>query len=49
MKAFIESTLPLLEPFSEQRDTRTVHPLRQTPPDAVMLSVAGFLEMSVFD
>jgi len=49
MKAFIERTLPVLEPFFEQRDNRTVHPLRQTPPDAVVLSVAGFLEMSVFD
>ena len=49
MKAFIERTLPVLEPFFEQRDNRTVHPLRQTPPDGVVLSVAGFLEMSVFD
>ena len=49
MKAFIERTLPILEPFFEQRDNRTVHPLRQAPPDAVVLSVAGFLEMSVFD
>jgi len=49
MKAFIERTLPVLEPFFEQRDNRTVHPLRQTPPDAVVLSVAGFLEMSVFN
>jgi len=49
MKAFIERTLPVLEPFFEQHDNRTVHPQRQTPPDAVVLSVAGFLEMSVFD
>jgi len=49
MKAFFERTLPVLEPFFEQRDNRTMHPLRQTPPDAVVLSVAGFLEMSVFD
>jgi multimeric flavodoxin WrbA len=49
MKAFIERTLPILEPFFEQRDNRTVHPLRQRPPDAVVLSVAGFIEMSVFD
>jgi multimeric flavodoxin WrbA len=49
MKAFIERTLPVLEPFFEQRDNRTMHPLRQTPPDAVVLAVAGFLEMSVFD
>ncbi len=49
MKAFIERTLPVLEPFLEQHNNRTVHPLRHTPPDAVVLSVAGFLEMSVFD
>ena len=49
MKAFIERTLPVLEPFFEQQDNRTVHPLRQAPPDAVVLSVAGFIEMSVFD
>ncbi len=49
MKAFFERTLPVLEPFFEQRDGRTVHPIRQSPPDAVVLSVAGFIEMSVFD
>jgi hypothetical protein len=49
MKAFIERTLPVLEPFFEQHDNRTVHPWRQTPPDAVILSVAGFIEASVFD
>ena len=49
MKAFIERTLPILEPFLEQRHNRTVHPLRQAPRDAVVLSAAGFLEMSVFD
>lgn len=49
MKRFIERTLPLLEPFFERRDNRTVHPWRKTPPDAVVLSVAGFIEMSVFD
>jgi multimeric flavodoxin WrbA len=49
MKAFIERTLPMLEPFFEQNENRTVHPLRQKPPKAVVLSVAGFLEMSVFN
>ena len=49
MKAFIERTLPFLEPFFEQRGNRSAHPLRHTPPDAVVLSVAGFIEMSVFD
>ncbi len=49
MKNFIERTLPILEPFFEKRDDRTIHPIRQSPPDAVVLSVAGFIEMSVFD
>ncbi|MDJ0817982.1 MAG: NAD(P)H-dependent oxidoreductase [Desulfobacterales bacterium] len=49
MKAFVERTLPILEPFFEKFDNRTVHPLRQDPPAAVVLSVAGFIEMSVFD
>ncbi len=49
MKAFLERTLPVLEPFFEQRGSRTVHPLRHTPPDAVVLSVAGFIELEVFD
>ena len=49
MKAFIERTLPFLEPFFEQQDGRSMHPLRHTPPNAVVLSVAGFIEMSVFD
>lgn len=49
MKAFIERTLPTVEPFVEQFEDRSTHPLRQSPPDAVVLSVAGFPEMSVFD
>ena len=49
MKALIERTLPVLEPFFELSGNRTVHPLRQKPPAAVVLSVAGFIEMSVFD
>jgi len=50
MKAFIERTLPVLEPFFEKRgDDRTAHPYRQLPPKAVVLSVAGFPELSVFD
>jgi len=49
MKVFIERTLPVAEPFIEQRDNRSAHPWRQAPPDAVALSVAGFPEMSVFD
>jgi multimeric flavodoxin WrbA len=49
MKAFIERTLPVLQPFFVQKDEKTLHPLRQETPKAVFLSVAGFPEMAVFD
>jgi len=49
MKAFIERTLPALEPFFLSTDSRTYHPLRSQVPKVVMLSVAGFPENSVFD
>lgn len=49
MKAFIERTLPILQPFFLGQDGRTSHPLRQQHPKLVMLSVAGFPENSVFD
>ena len=50
IKAFIERTLPILEPFViKKEDGRSSHPLRHEPPDAVWLSVAGFPELSVFD
>src|SRR5208337_5587080 len=51
MKAFIERTLPVLEPFLIKResDGRTSHPWRQKPPASVLLSVAGFPEIKVFD
>jgi len=49
MKAFIERTLPVLQPFLEQHNGTTHHPLRQTLPKAVFLSVAGFPERGVFD
>ena len=49
MKAFIERTLPILQPFFNERDGRTSHPLRIEPPKAVFLSVAGFPERGVFD
>ena len=49
MKAFIERTLPVLQPFFEQHKGTTHHPLRQNPPKAVFLSVAGFPERRVFD
>jgi multimeric flavodoxin WrbA len=48
MKGFIERTLPVMEPFFVQHDGKTTHPLRQTPPQAVVLSVAGFPELTVF-
>lgn len=49
MKAFIERTIPVVQPFFELRSDRTSHPLRQSTPKAVVLSVAGFPEMCVFD
>jgi len=50
MKAFIERTLPILEPFLVQVDGKTTHPLRfQKFPKAVVLSVAGFPEAHVFE
>jgi FMN-dependent NADH-azoreductase len=50
MKAFIERTLPALQPFFDQRNGgETRHPWRQEPPKVVLLSVAGFPERSVFD
>jgi multimeric flavodoxin WrbA len=48
MKTFIERCLPICEPFLEKRGERWVHPLRQKPPGAVVLSVAGFPAMSAF-
>jgi multimeric flavodoxin WrbA/putative sterol carrier protein len=49
MKAFIERTLPILEPFFRQQNGRTYHPLRKKPPKVVVLSVAGFPDEAVFD
>jgi multimeric flavodoxin WrbA/putative sterol carrier protein len=49
MKAFIERTLPVLQPFFTQHEDRTHHPLRHRHPKLVFLSVAGFPEESVFD
>jgi multimeric flavodoxin WrbA/putative sterol carrier protein len=48
MKAFIERTLPMVEPFLNRLGDATTHPMRQKPPKAVVLSVAGFPEASVF-
>jgi putative NADPH-quinone reductase len=49
MKAFIERTLPVIEPFFELKGERTWHPLRHRHPAVAMLSVAGFPDDSVFD
>lgn len=48
MKAFIERTLPVVQPYFDRSGDATHHPLRQKPPKAVVLSVAGFPEASVF-
>jgi multimeric flavodoxin WrbA len=49
MKAFIERTLPSLQPFFLEHEGKTVHPLRHKHPKVAILSVAGFPEESVFD
>ena len=49
LKAFIERTLPVLQPFFEERNGVTHHPHRHNPPSVVMLSVAGFPDESVFN
>ncbi len=49
MKAFIERTLPVLEPFFEKDSGGTKHPLRRKHPAVAVLSVAGFPEDAVFD
>ncbi len=48
MKALIERTLPSLQPFITQVGGRFSHPLRHKLPKAVVLSVAGFTDPSVF-
>ena len=48
MKAFIERTLPFLEPYLEDHGGETAHPARYEPPKVVFLSVAGFPEISAF-
>lgn len=51
LKAFLERTLPALEPFMvKEEDGRFTHPLRYGKfPRSVVLSVAGFPHDSVFD
>lgn len=48
MKAFIERTLPMIEPFFVNYDGRIVHPPRYPFPKAVVLSVAGFHDEEIF-
>jgi len=48
MKTFIERTLPVVEPFLHRLGDATSHPPRYRVPRAVVLSVAGFPETSVF-
>jgi FMN-dependent NADH-azoreductase len=49
MKAFIERTLPVLEPFLLEGKEGTQHPLRGKHPLMAFLSVAGFPEAEIFD
>ncbi|MBI5248832.1 MAG: NAD(P)H-dependent oxidoreductase [Desulfomonile tiedjei] len=49
MKAFVERSLPTLEPFFIPNEGGTRHPLRHKLPQAVVISVAGFPELAVFD
>jgi multimeric flavodoxin WrbA len=49
MKAFIERTLPLVEPYWLPKDGHMEHPVRQQGPAAVVLGVSAFPEMSGFD
>jgi putative sterol carrier protein len=49
MKAFIERTLPILEPFFRRHNGRTHHPLRKEHPKVALLSVAGFPDDTVFE
>jgi NAD(P)H-dependent FMN reductase len=49
LKAFIERTLPFVEPFMEREGGVTRHPVRFRPPQVVLVSPAGFPHASVFD
>jgi multimeric flavodoxin WrbA len=49
MKAFIERTFPVYQPFLERHGDMVYHPLRHRYPAIVLLSVAGFPHESVFD
>ncbi|MDZ7699649.1 MAG: NAD(P)H-dependent oxidoreductase [Deltaproteobacteria bacterium] len=49
MKTFIERTLPMALPFMVHQDGVTRHPMRHQARPTVVLSVAGFPDMNVFD
>ncbi|MDD5170116.1 MAG: NAD(P)H-dependent oxidoreductase [Syntrophales bacterium] len=49
LKAFIERTLPVLQPFFEEHDGHSYHPLRHKTPAVTLLSVAGFPDDAVFE
>lgn len=49
MKTFIERTLPILEPFFVKYEDQIFHSMRHEWRPTVVLSVAGFPQMSVFD
>ena len=49
MKTFIERTLPVLMPYLQRSGDITMHPYRSKSPASVLISVAGFPDMSVFD
>jgi multimeric flavodoxin WrbA len=49
MRTFMERTLPAAQPFFEQSEGKTYHPLRHKVPVTVLLSVCGFPEESEFD
>lgn len=50
LKAFLERTLPVLQPFFEEGEGgNTRHPLRHAHPRFALLAVAGFPEESVFE
>ena len=48
LKAFIERTLPSLEPFFEIHEGRMCHPLRHSSPAVVVLSVSGMPDEAHF-
>jgi multimeric flavodoxin WrbA len=48
LKAFLERTLPALEPFFEIKDCRMYHPVRSRCPAVAVLSVSGMPDMGHF-